>query len=171
MENLDFERFKADVHRTLLSKIDLEKLSSVNNGRARQAVAKIVQEIVVSEKVPLNATEKERIQSDLLDEVFGLGPLEALLKDSSISDILVNNANLVYIERRGVLEKADIRFRDDRHLSQIIERIVARVGRRVDESSPMVDARLPDGSRVNAIIPPLALDGPHSPFADLAPPR
>jgi len=160
MENLDFDRFKADVHRTLLSKIDLEKLSSVNNGRARQAVAKIVQEIVVNEKVPLNATEKERIQSDLLDEVFGLGPLEALLKDSSISDILVNNANLVYIERRGVLEKADIRFRDDRHLSQIIERIVARVGRRVDESSPMVDARLPDGSRVNAIIPPLALDGP-----------
>jgi pilus assembly protein CpaF len=160
MEALDFEKFKADIHRTLLSKIDLEKLSNVNNGKARQAVATIVQEIVQSEKVPLNATEKERIQSDLLDEVFGFGPLEPLLKDSTISDILVNNRNLCYIERRGILQKIDIKFRDDRHLLQIIDRIVSKVGRRVDESSPMVDARLPDGSRVNAIIPPLALDGP-----------
>jgi pilus assembly protein CpaF len=160
MKELDFEKFKADVHRMLLSKIDLEKLSSVNNGRARQAVGNIVQEIVGNEKVPLNAAEKERIQSDLLDEVFGLGPLEPLLKDPTISDILVNNRDLVYIERKGILQKTDVRFRDDRHLSQIIDRIVARVGRRVDESSPMVDARLPDGSRVNAIIPPLALDGP-----------
>jgi len=160
MKELDFEKFKADVHRMLLSKIDLEKLSSVNNGRARQAVGNIVQEIVGNEKVPLNAAEKERIQSDLLDEVFGLGPLEPLLKDPTISDILVNNKDLVYIERKGILQKTDVRFRDDRHLAQIIDRIVARVGRRVDESSPMVDARLPDGSRVNAIIPPLALDGP-----------
>ena len=160
MEDLDFDRFKADVHRTLLSQIDLEKLATVNNGRARQAVAALVQEIVTTGKVPLNASEKERIQSDLLDEVFGLGPLEPLLKDPTVSDILVNNRNLVYVERGGRLQKTDLRFRDDRHLAQIIDRIVARVGRRVDESSPMVDARLPDGSRVNAIIPPLALDGP-----------
>jgi pilus assembly protein CpaF len=160
MENLDFEKFKSDVHRTLLSQIDLEKLSSSNNGRARQAVALMVQEIVTKERVPLNAAEKEKIQADLLNEVFGLGPLEDLLNDRSISDILVNNKDMVFIERAGRLYKTDVRFRDDRHLLQIIERIVSRVGRRVDESSPMVDARLPDGSRVNAIIPPLALDGP-----------
>jgi pilus assembly protein CpaF len=160
MENLDFEKFKTDVHRALLSQIDLEKLSSSNNGKARQAVANMVQEIITDQRVPLNVTEKERIQSDLLDEVFGLGPLEPLLNDRTISDILVNNKNLVFIERAGILQKTDVKFRDDRHLLQIIERIVSRVGRRVDESSPMVDARLPDGSRVNAIIPPLALDGP-----------
>ena len=160
MEQLDFEKFKADIHRILLSQIDLEKLSASNNGRARQAVAGMVQEIVAAQRVPLNAAEKEKIQSDLLDEVFGLGPLEALLNDRTISDILVNNKDLTFIERKGILQKADVKFRDDRHLLQIIERIVSRVGRRVDESSPMVDARLPDGSRVNAIIPPLALDGP-----------
>jgi len=160
MEPLDFEKFKTEVHRTLLAQIDLEKLSSSNNARARQAVATMVQEIVATQKVPLNAAEKERIQSDLLDEVFGLGPLEALLNDRTISDILVNNPNMVFIERAGRLSRVDVKFRDDRHLMQIIERIVSRVGRRVDESSPMVDARLPDGSRVNAIIPPLALDGP-----------
>ena len=160
MENLDFEKFKTDVHRALLSQIDLEKLSSSNNGKARQAVANMVQEIITDQRVPLNVTEKERIQSDLLDEVFGLGPLEPLLNDRTISDILVNNKNLVFIERAGILQKTDVKFRDERHLLQIIERIVSRVGRRVDESSPMVDARLPDGSRVNAIIPPLALDGP-----------
>jgi pilus assembly protein CpaF len=110
--------------------------------------------------VPLNATEKEKLQADLLDEVFGLGPLEPLLRDKKVSDILINHKDLVFIERGGILQKTDIRFRDDRHLMQIIDRIVSRVGRRVDESSPMVDARLPDGSRVNAIIPPLALDGP-----------
>src|SRR5437870_7534007 len=104
--------------------------------------------------------EKEKLQTDLVDEIFGLGPLEPLLKDHTISDILVNRKDLVYIERRGVLEKVNVTFRDDRHLMQIIDRIVGRIGRRVDESSPMVDARLMDGSRVNAIIPPLALDGP-----------
>jgi pilus assembly protein CpaF len=134
-------------------------LAGVNNGRARQAVASLVLEIVAQEKVPLNASEKERIQSDLLDEIFGLGPLEPLLLDPGISDILVNHKDLVYVERSGVLQKTGIRFRDERHLLQIIDRIVSRVGRRIDESSPMVDARLPDGSRVNAIIPPLALDG------------
>ena len=160
MENLDFEKFKTDVHKALLSQIDLEKLSSSTNGRARQAVSNMVQEIVTAQKVPLSATEKDKIQSDLLDEVFGLGPLEPLLNDRTISDILVNNKDLVFIERDGILQKVDVKFRDDRHLLQIIERIVSKVGRRVDESSPMVDARLPDGSRVNAIIPPLALDGP-----------
>jgi pilus assembly protein CpaF len=159
MDNLNFEQLKSDVHRSLIAKLDLEKLAGVNNGRARQAVANLVLEIVAQEKIPLNASEKERIQSDLLDEIFGLGPLEALLLDPGISDILVNHKDLVYVERSGVLQKTGIRFRDERHLLQIIDRIVSRVGRRIDESSPMVDARLPDGSRVNAIIPPLALDG------------
>src|SRR5579863_8895437 len=160
MESLNFEQFKADIHRTLISKLDLEKLATVQPARARQAVATLVSEIVIENKLPLSAAEKEKIQSDLLDEVFGLGPLEALLRDPAISDVLVNNKNLVYIERAGILQKTDIVFRDDRHVLQIIDRIVSKVGRRVDESSPMVDARLPDGSRVNAIIPPLALDGP-----------
>jgi pilus assembly protein CpaF len=132
----------------------------VQPAKARQAVANLVQTIIVDGKLPLSAAEKEKIQADLLDEVFGLGPLEPLLRDKKISDILVNSKNLVYIERGGLLQKTDVVFRDDRHIMQIIDRIVSQVGRRVDESSPMVDARLPDGSRVNAIIPPLALDGP-----------
>lgn len=160
MEKTNLEQFKAEVHRTLISKLDLEKLSSINNAKARQAVAGMIQEIIGNGKVPLNASEKERIQSDLLDEVFGLGPIEPLLRDPLVSDILVNNKDTIYIERGGMLEKTDLVFRDDRHLMQIIDRIVSRIGRRVDESSPMVDARLPDGSRVNAIVPPLALDGP-----------
>jgi pilus assembly protein CpaF len=160
MHTLNLEELKAEVHRTLISKIDLEKLSKVNNEKARLAVAGMIQEIVVNGRVPLSAGEKEKLQADLLDEVFGLGPLEPLLRDPKVSDILVNHKDMVFIERGGVLQKSDIRFRDDRHLLQIIDRIVSRVGRRVDESSPMVDARLPDGSRVNAIIPPLALDGP-----------
>lgn len=160
MENASFDELKADVHRTLISKIDLEKLSKVNNEKARQAVSGMIQEIVNVGRIPLNAAEKERLLSDLLDEVFGLGPLEPLLRDSKVSDILINHKDMVFIERGGILQKTNVRFRDDRHLLQIIDRIVSRVGRRVDESSPMVDARLPDGSRVNAIIPPLALDGP-----------
>ena len=160
MDTLNLEQLKTDVHQAVLSKLDLEKLSLVEGVRARQAVAAVVQETLAGRKVPLTAFEKGQIESDLLDEVFGLGPLEALLKDSSISDILVNRADMVFAERRGLLEKANVMFRDNRHLMQVIDRIVSRVGRRVDESSPMVDARLPDGSRVNAIIPPLALDGP-----------
>jgi pilus assembly protein CpaF len=160
MEILDFEKYKATIHSALLSRIDLEKLASANTGKARQAVAVLIQEIVLTERVPLNATEKDLVESDLLDDVFGLGPLEPLLRDPTISDILVNNAYTIYIERRGMLQKTATRFRDDRHLMQVIDRIVSRVGRRIDESSPMVDARLQDGSRVNAIIPPLALDGP-----------
>ena len=160
MDTLNLEQLKNDVHQAVLNKLDLEKLSTVETVRARQAVAAVVQETLAIRNVPLTAVEKGRIESDLLDEVFGLGPLEPLLKDPSVSDILVNRSNLVYVERHGLLEKTDVAFRDDRHLLQVIDRIVSRIGRRVDESSPMVDARLPDGSRVNAIIPPLALDGP-----------
>jgi pilus assembly protein CpaF len=160
MDNESFEQVKSGIHRTLLSQLDLEKLSTVANGRAKHAVSSLIQDIVAKEKVLLNAAEKERLQADLLAEVFGYGPLDPLLKDHTISDILVNRSDLVYVERSGILEKVDVKFRDDRHLLQIIDRIVGGVGRRVDESSPMVDARLPDGSRVNAIIPPLSLDGP-----------
>ena len=160
MELLNLESYKAEIHRTLISKLDLEKLSRVNSGQARQAVLGIVKEIMTDQRVPLSYEEQEKIQADLLDEVFGLGPLEPLLRDPKISDILVNDKDHVFIEKGGLLQRASISFRDDRHLMQIIDRIVSRVGRRVDESSPMVDARLPDGSRVNAVIPPLALDGP-----------
>ena len=160
MELLNLENYKAEIHRTLISKLDLEKLSRVNSSQARQAVSGIVKEIIAEQRVPLNFDEQEKIQADLLDEVFGLGPLEPLLRDPKISNIMVNDKDHVFIEKGGLLQKTNTTFRDDRHLLQIIDRIVSRVGRRVDESSPMVDARLPDGSRVNAIIPPLALDGP-----------
>jgi len=160
VELLNLEKYKAEIHRTLISKLDLEKLSRVNSSQARHAVSGIVKEIIADQRVPLNFDEQEKIQADLLDEVFGLGPLEPLLRDPKISDILVNDKDHVFIEKGGLLQKVSTAFRDDRHLLQIIDRIVSRVGRRVDESSPMVDARLPDGSRVNAIIPPLALDGP-----------
>jgi pilus assembly protein CpaF len=160
LELLNLEKYKAEIHRTLISKLDLEKLSRVNTSQARQAVSGIVKEIIADQRVPLNFDEQEKIQADLLDEVFGLGPLEPLLRDAKISDILVNDKDHVFIEKGGLLQRVDTTFRDDHHLLQIIDRIVSRVGRRVDESSPMVDARLPDGSRVNAIIPPLALDGP-----------
>jgi len=160
VDQLDLEKFKAEIHRTLISKLDLEKLSRVNSSQARRAVAGMVNEIILAQRVPLSFAEQEKVEAELLDEVFGLGPLEPLLADPTISDILVNDKNHVFIERAGILQKVDTAFRDDRHLLQIIDRIVSRVGRRVDESSPMVDARLPDGSRVNAVIPPLALDGP-----------
>jgi pilus assembly protein CpaF len=159
-ELLDIEKFKTDIHRTLISKLDLEKLSRVESQQARKVVANLIEEIIRGQGTPLSFDEQARVQSDLLDEVFGLGPLEPLLRDPKVSDILINSKDTVFIERGGKLQKADARFRDDRHLLQIIDRIVSRVGRRIDESSPMVDARLPDGSRVNAIIPPLALDGP-----------
>jgi pilus assembly protein CpaF len=160
VEVLDLEKYKSEIHRSLISKLDLEKLSRVNSDQARQVTADLIKEIIVGQRVPLSFDEQSRIQSDLLDEVFGLGPLEALLSDPKISDILINGKDKVFVERGGKLQRVDTAFRDDRHLLQIIDRIVSRVGRRVDESSPMVDARLPDGSRVNAIIPPLALDGP-----------
>src|SRR3982751_5974248 len=124
MEKLNLEQFKADVHRTLISKIDLEKLSAAHPVKARQAIANLVQDIIADGKLPLSATEKERIQVDLLDEVFGLGPLESLLRDPRVSDILVNNKDMVFAERGGMLQKTDVVFRDDRHIMQIIERIV-----------------------------------------------
>lgn len=157
---LDLDKYKTEIHRTLISKLDLEKLSGVEPQRAREVVSWMIAQIISDQGVPLNRAEQEKIQSDLLDEVFGLGPLESLLRDPKISDILVNGKENVFVERGGKIQRVEARFRDDRHLLQIIDRIVSRVGRRVDESSPMVDARLPDGSRVNAIIPPLALDGP-----------
>ncbi|MGB8477546.1 MAG: CpaF family protein [Acidobacteriaceae bacterium] len=160
MATLNIEQLKSETHRVLISKLDLEKLSRVNSNQARQAVASMVNQIIGDQKVPLSLDEQDRIQADLLDEVFGLGPLEPLLRDATVSEILVNGKNKVFIERGGILQRVNATFRDDRHLLQIIDRIVSRVGRRVDESSPMVDARLADGSRVNAIIPPLALDGP-----------
>jgi len=160
VEHSSLEKFKTDVHRTLISKLDLEKLSRVNSDQARMAVASMISEIISDQRVPLSFTEQEKIKEELLDEVFGLGPLEPLLRDPKISDILVNGKDRVFVEKGGKLERLDTTFRDDAHLMQIIDRIVSRVGRRVDESSPMVDARLPDGSRINAIIPPLALDGP-----------
>ena len=156
----DLEQLKTDLHRILIAKLDLEKLARINSNQARQAVASMIHEIILGHRVPLSFEQQEKVQDELLDEVFGLGPLEPLLSDPTISDILVNDKDHVFIERRGLLQRINTSFRDDRHLMQIIDRIVSRVGRRVDESTPMVDARLPDGSRVNAIIPPLALDGP-----------
>src|SRR3954447_6763306 len=160
VETLNLEKLKSDIYRDLMERVDLEKLSRLPAEKARPAVAAMIHEIAAATRVPFNQAEREQLQADLLDEVFGLGPLEPLLRDLSISDILVNNKTDVFIERGGLLEKANISFRDDRHLLQIIDRVVSAVGRRIDESSPMVDARLADGSRVNAIIPPLALDGP-----------
>lgn len=160
MENSSFETLKSEIHRSLIAQLDLEKLSRVDSGQARQAVSTMVNEIILEKKVPLSFSEQEKIRVELLDDVFGLGPLEPLLADETISDILVNGKDNVFIEKAGILSRSKTTFRDNRHLMQIIDRIVSRVGRRIDESSPMVDARLPDGSRVNAVIPPLALDGP-----------
>lgn len=151
---------KAKVHRTLINRLDLSKLEGLDQAVAHSEVKKAITKILDDENAPLSGAEREKIQTDVLNELFGLGPLEPLLADASIADILVNGSRSVYIERRGKLEKVDVTFRDDSHLMQIIDRIVSRIGRRIDESSPMVDARLKDGSRVNAIIPPLALDGP-----------
>src|SRR5881398_3504548 len=159
-ERAEYQQVKADLHRKILDRLDLEKLGRTQNDTAREEVLVLIRNTVNSEAVPLSFAERERLAREILDEIFGLGPLEPLLKDPSISDILVNRFNKVYVERAGKLEPTGLSFKDDAHLMQIIDRIVSRVGRRVDESSPMVDARLPDGSRVNAIIPPLALDGP-----------
>jgi pilus assembly protein CpaF len=148
------------IHRRLIDTLDLTKLSNLEMERVRVEIRRILEDMVMAEAIPLSRVDRDRLVMEVQHEVFGLGPLETLMKDPEISDILVNSSSLVYVERYGKLEKTDVRFRDDAHLMQIIERIVTRVGRRVDESSPMVDARLADGSRVNAIIPPLALDGP-----------
>jgi pilus assembly protein CpaF len=156
----DFGLVKAAIHRKLIQKLNLDRLNEIKREDVRREVVPILEAILAAESTPMNLQERERLAQEVLDEVFGLGPLEPLLADPTISDILVNTYKQVYIERRGMLELTNVQFRDDTHLMSIIERIVSAIGRRVDESSPMVDARLADGSRVNAIIPPLAVDGP-----------
>ena len=158
-ERTDYQQVKADLHRKILDRLDLEKLGKTSGDSARDEVLVVIRNAVNSEVVPLSFAERERLSREILDEIFGLGPLEPLLKDPTVSDILVNRFDRVYVERAGKLELTPLSFKDNSHLMQIIERIVSRIGRRVDESSPMVDARLADGSRVNAIIPPLAIDG------------
>jgi pilus assembly protein CpaF len=157
----DYQELKNGIHRYLLNKVELEKVAAEPDERTRSQVLAVIQNLVSYLKIPFSDSEKESLSREILDEVFGLGPLEPLLKDPSISDILVNGAKEVYVERAGVLEETKIMFKDDAHLMRIIDKIVSAIGRRVDQSSPMVDARLADGSRVNVILPPLALDGPH----------
>jgi pilus assembly protein CpaF len=156
----EYQELKFALHRKLLDRINLEALSSVASERVRNEVRAAVARLVEEEKAPLSITEKDRVIEEVLDEVFGLGPLEPLLADPTISDILVTTPALVFVERAGKLYRTPVEFKDNAHLLRIIEKIVSRVGRRVDESSPLVDARLPDGSRVNAAIPPVAVDGP-----------
>ena len=157
---LSFQELKSRIHRLLIERIDLSKLDLLRNGELASEIGYVIETLISEEGVPLSRQEKERLVIEVQHEIFGLGPIEPLLTSPDISDILVNNYNSTYVERHGKLEKTDIVFRDNNHLMQIIERIVTKVGRRIDESSPYVDARLPDGSRVNAIIPPLAIDGP-----------
>jgi pilus assembly protein CpaF len=156
----DYGTVKTAIHRKLIQKLNVDRITEANREEVRRQVGSIVESLVVGESTPMNFQERERLVQEVLDEVFGLGPLESLLADPTVSDILVNTCKHVYIERKGMLEETTIQFRDDAHLMTIIDRIVSAVGRRVDESSPMVDARLADGSRVNAIIPPLSIDGP-----------
>jgi len=156
----DFASVKVTIHRKLIQKLNLERLTAANREDVRREVSQLLEALVLGESAPMNLQERERVVQEVLDEVFGLGPLEPLLADPSVNDILVNTYKRVYVERKGLLEMTPVQFRDDVHLMGIIDRIVSAVGRRVDESSPMVDARLADGSRVNAIIPPLSVDGP-----------
>src|SRR5437867_3625442 len=156
-----YQELKSSVHRDLLNKVDLERVATVRDERTRAQAHAVIQGLVASLQTPLSSRERERLSLEVLGEVFGLGPLEPLLQDPGINDILVNGHKQVYVERAGILEETNIRFKDDTHLMHIIDKIVSGVGRHIDESSPMVDARLADGSRVNVIIPPLAIDGPH----------
>ncbi len=161
ISNIDmYQSIKTRIHRSLLERLDFTNIDAIPADVLRREVGKVVESLIEDEKIPLSQVEKESLIVDVQHETFGLGPLEILLADPDISDILVNRYNQVYVEKGGRLFKNDVMFRDDNHLLQIIDRIVSKVGRRVDESSPYVDARLPDGSRVNAIIPPLAIDGP-----------
>ena len=156
----EYQELKFTLHRKLVDKINLDALASIDNQKMRSEVRQALLALIDGEPTLLSSTEKQQICDEVLDEVFGLGPLEPLLKDPTISDILVNTSKHVYVERRGLLELTNVAFRDDQHLLRIIDKIVSQGGRRIDESTPMVDARLSDGSRVNAIIPPLAVDGP-----------
>jgi pilus assembly protein CpaF len=161
LESQQFQQVKTRVHRKLIERLNLSNLEKTDREQVVETIRKVVHDLLTQDMVPLNFEEREILIGQVLDEIFGLGPLEPLVQDPTISDILVNTASQVYVERGGRLEKTDVRFQDDRHLLQVIDRIVSGVGRRIDDSSPMVDARLPDGSRVNAIIKPLAVDGPH----------
>ncbi len=156
----DYSKIKVEIHHKLIQKLDLERINQMDRDAVKTEVAEMVATLTAQENAPMTLLERERLAQEVLDEVFGLGPLEPLMKDHTISDILVNTYKNVYIERNGLLEKTSASFRNDQHLMSIIDRIVSAVGRRIDESSPMVDARLADGSRVNAIIPPLSIDGP-----------
>jgi pilus assembly protein CpaF len=156
-----FQEIKSRVHRRLIERLNLSSLDKLSRDQVVDAIRKVVHDLLAQESAPLNFEEREELVRQVLDEIFGLGPIEPLMQDPEVSDILVNTYRQIYIERFGKLEQTDVRFQDDRHLLQVIDRIVSAVGRRIDDSSPMVDARLPDGSRVNAIIRPLALDGPH----------
>src|SRR5713226_8622091 len=158
--NPEYQELKFTLHRKLVDKINLEALATIDNQRVRSEVRQALISLLDGESTLLSSMERQQICDEVLDEVFGLGPLEPLLQDPTISDILVNTHRKVYVERKGQLEITSVTFKDDGHLLRIIDKIVSQVGRRVDESSPMVDARLSDGSRVNAIIPPLAVDGP-----------
>ncbi len=155
-----FHEMKARLHKTLINRMDLTKLSALSTEQVHAEVSRLAESVLAQEGAPLSAAERERLVNDVQHELFGLGPLEPLLADPTISDILVNRHDTIYIERRGRIESTNVTFKDDEHLMRVIERIVSSVGRRIDESSPMVDARLQDGSRVNAIIPPLSIDGP-----------
>ncbi|MGH9517872.1 MAG: CpaF family protein [Terriglobales bacterium] len=157
----EYQDLKSSVHRDLISRVDLERVANQRDDNTRAQVLSVIQDLVANLKTPLSGRERERLALEVLDEVFGLGPLEPVLQDPTVSDILVNGPRQVYVERGGILEESNLMFKDNAHLMNIIDKIVSAVGRRVDESSPMVDARLADGSRVNVIIPPLAIDGPH----------
>ncbi|MCG6986959.1 MAG: CpaF family protein [Gemmatimonadetes bacterium] len=157
----DLLTIKSHIHRRLLERLNLSNLDRLDRDEVMETIRSLVRELLAAEAIPLNLEERDELIRQVLDEIFGLGPLQPLMDDPTIADVLVNTSQMIYVERNGRLERTDVRFHDDRHLLQVIDRIVSSVGRRIDDASPMVDARLPDGSRVNAIIPPLAIDGPH----------
>jgi len=157
----DLLAIKSHIHRKLLERLNLSNLDRLDRDEVMETIRSLVRELLAAESIPLNLEERDELIGQVLDEIFGLGPLQPLMDDPTIADILVNTSQRIYIERNGRIERTDVRFHDDKHLMQVIDRIVSSVGRRIDDASPMVDARLPDGSRVNAIIPPLAIDGPH----------
>jgi len=157
----DLLSVKGRIHRQLLERLNLSNLDRLDRDDVMDTIRGVVRDLLSAESIPLNLEERDELIGQILDEIFGLGPLQPLMDDPTVADILVNTSRSVFVERNGRLERTDVRFHDDRHLLQVIDRIVSSVGRRIDDASPMVDARLPDGSRVNAIIPPLAIDGPH----------
>jgi len=157
----DLLAIKSHIHRRLLERLNLSNLDRLDRDEVMETIRTLVRELLAAESIPLNLEERDDLIRQVLDEIFGLGPLQPLMDDPTIADILVNTSQMIYVERNGKLERTDVRFHDDKHLHQVIDRIVSSVGRRIDDAAPMVDARLADGSRVNAIIPPLAIDGPH----------